>query len=389
MRWWPRWGCQDLQSTNMTLALIFAPSQKRIKINSMSKNIIHSTSIEQLLPAKPANPLISIVIPVYNEEEGLQALFDRLYPALDAMVNALNVQYEVVFINDGSRDQSAQLLAKQFDQRPDTTRIVLFNGNFGQHMAIMAGFSYSKGDYIITLDADLQNPPEEIIRIAELLIEGYDYVGTIRVARKDSYFRRYASRAMNQLRDRITRITMTDQGCMMRGYDRRVVNLMKKSKEINTFIPALGFTYASKRIEIEIKHEERFAGESKYSLYQLIRLNFDLVTGFSVMPLQAFSLIGTLLAFASGLLFIILLVRRFIIGAEVEGVFTLFALNFFLLGVLLFGVGLLGEYVGRIYEQVRKRPRYIVMGILEKDALEKDALEQDSLNQGVALDDHS
>ncbi len=345
----------------------------------MSKNIIRSTSIDHLIPPKPAHPLISIVIPVYNEEDGLQALFDRLYPALDAMVIALNVRYEVVFINDGSRDQSAQLLGKQFEQRPDTTRVVLFNGNFGQHMAIMAGFSYSNGDYLITLDADLQNPPEEIIRIAELLIEGYDYVGTIRVARKDSFFRRYASRAMNQLRDRITRITMTDQGCMMRGYDRRVVNLMKKSKEINTFIPALGFTYASKRVEIEIKHEERFAGESKYSLYQLIRLNFDLVTGFSVMPLQAFSLIGILLAIASAFLFVLLLVRRFIIGAEVEGVFTLFALNFFLLGVLLFGVGLLGEYVGRIYEQVRKRPRYIVMGVLEEEAI----------NQGDTLDDES
>jgi undecaprenyl-phosphate 4-deoxy-4-formamido-L-arabinose transferase len=333
----------------------------------MSKNIIHSTSMDRFTPAKPESPLISIVIPVYNEEEGLQALFDRLYPALDTMVDTLKVRYEVVFINDGSRDQSAQLLAKQFDKRPDTTRVVLFNGNFGQHMAIMAGFSYANGDFVITLDADLQNPPEEIHRIAQLLLEGYDYVGTIRLARKDSYFRRYASKAMNQLRDRITRITMTDQGCMMRGYDRRVVNLMKKSKELNTFIPALGFTYASKRIEIEIKHEERFAGESKYSLYQLIRLNFDLVTGFSVMPLQAFSLIGILLAIASGCLFVILLVRRFILGAEVEGVFTLFALNFFLMGVLLFGVGLLGEYTGRIYEQVRKRPRYVVMGVLEQD----------------------
>ena len=173
---------------------------------------------------------------------------------------------------------------------------------------------------------------------------------------------------MNHLRDRITKITMTDQGCMMRGYSRRIVNLMKKSKEINTFIPALGFTYSSNPIEIEISHEERFAGESKYSLYQLIRLNFDLVTGFSILPLQAFSLIGLLLSIGSAALFIFLMVRRFIVGAEVEGVFTLFALNFFLLGVILFGLGLLGEYVGRIYQQVRKRPRYVVMGVLEQDA---------------------
>jgi undecaprenyl-phosphate 4-deoxy-4-formamido-L-arabinose transferase len=325
-------------------------------------------SLRKFSIATPTNPLVSIVIPVYNEEDGLEALFERLYPALDGMASELKIRYEVVFINDGSRDQSASILARQFDNRPDTTRVILFNGNFGQHMAIMAGFSYSNGDFVVTLDADLQNPPEEIIKIVKLMMEGYDYVGTIRVARKDSRFRRYASKAMNQLRDRITKITMTDQGCMMRGYNRRIVNLMKKSKEVNTFIPALGFTFASKPIEIEINHEERFAGESKYSFYQLIRLNFDLVTGFSVLPLQAFSLIGILLAIASAALFIVLMVRRFIIGAEVEGVFTLFALNFFLMGVLLFGVGLLGEYVGRIYQQVRKRPRYVVMGVLEQDA---------------------
>jgi undecaprenyl-phosphate 4-deoxy-4-formamido-L-arabinose transferase len=325
-------------------------------------------SLEKLKPQVSITPLISIVIPVYNEADGLDELFDRLYLSLDQLIAQSQVRYEVVFINDGSRDQSAAKLAAQFDKRPDTTRVVLFNGNFGQHMAIMAGFSYAKGDFVITLDADLQNPPEEIAKLVECLLAGHDYVGTIRVARKDSRFRRYASKAMNRLRNRITKITMTDQGCMMRGYDRRIVDLMKKSKEINTFIPALGFTYASNPIEINIKHEERFAGESKYSFYQLIRLNFDLVTGFSVLPLQAFSLIGFLLALGSAALFIYLMIRRFILGAEVEGLFTLFALNFFLLGVVLFGLGLLGEYVGRIYQQVRKRPRYVVMGVLEQDA---------------------
>jgi undecaprenyl-phosphate 4-deoxy-4-formamido-L-arabinose transferase len=325
-------------------------------------------SLEKLKPQVSTTPLISIVIPVYNEADGLDELFQRLYLSLDQLIAQSQVRYEVVFINDGSRDQSAAKLAAQFDKRPDTTRVVLFNGNFGQHMAIMAGFSYAKGDFVITLDADLQNPPEEIAKLVECLLAGHDYVGTIRVARKDSRFRRYASKAMNRLRNRITKITITDQGCMMRGYDRRIVDLMKRSKEINTFIPALGFTYASNPIEINIKHEERFAGESKYSFYQLIRLNFDLVTGFSVLPLQAFSLIGFLLALGSAALFIYLMIRRFILGAEVEGLFTLFALNFFLLGVVLFGLGLLGEYVGRIYQQVRKRPRYVVMGVLEQDA---------------------
>jgi undecaprenyl-phosphate 4-deoxy-4-formamido-L-arabinose transferase len=313
-----------------------------------------------------SNPTLSIVIPVYNEEDGLQALFDRLYPALDQMASKRSTTYEVVFVNDGSKDRSAGILAKQVDLRPDVTRAVLFHSNFGQHMAIMAGFEYSRGEYIITLDADLQNPPEEIDALANELLKGHDYVGTIRADRRDSFFRKWASSAMNHLRQKITHITMTDQGCMLRGYSRRIVDLVRQCDESTTFIPALAYTFAANPTEITVKHEERFAGESKYNLYQLIRLNFDLVTGFSVMPLQIFSILGMLLAMAAGSLFIYLLVRRFVLGAEVEGVFTLFALTFFLIGVMLFGLGLLGEYIGRIYQQVRERPRYVVQTVLEK-----------------------
>ena len=313
-----------------------------------------------------SNPTLSIVIPVYNEEDGLQALFDRLYLALDQMASKRSITYEVVFVNDGSKDRSAGILASQVDLRPDVTRAVLFHSNFGQHMAIMAGFEYSRGEYIITLDADLQNPPEEIDALVNELLKGHDYVGTIRADRRDSFFRKWASRAMNHLRQKITRITMTDQGCMLRAYSRRIVDLVRQCDESNTFIPALAYTFAANPTEITVKHEERFAGESKYSLYQLIRLNFDLVTGFSVMPLQIFSILGMLLAMAAGSLFIYLLVRRFALGAEVEGVFTLFALTFFLIGVMLFGLGLLGEYIGRIYQQVRERPRYVVQTVLEK-----------------------
>lgn len=317
--------------------------------------------------ASPAcDPKLSIVIPVYNEEDGLQALFDRLYPALDTLAEMRDITYEIVFVNDGSKDRSAGILAKQVELRPDVTRAVLFHSNFGQHMAIMAGFEYSRGEYIITLDADLQNPPEEIDALVNELLKGHDYVGTIRADRQDSFFRKFASRTMNHLREKITRITMTDQGCMLRGYSRRIVDLVRQCDESNTFIPALAYTFASNPTEISVKHEERFAGESKYSLYQLIRLNFDLVTGFSVMPLQIFSILGMLLAMAAGSLFIYLAVRRFVLGAEVEGVFTLFALTFFLIGVMLFGLGLLGEYIGRIYQQVRERPRYVVQTVLEK-----------------------
>ncbi len=306
-------------------------------------------------------PEVSVVIPVYNEEDVLPALFERLYPVLDA----LGESYEIIFVNDGSTDRSAPLLAAQFHKRPDVTRVVLFNGNFGQHMAILAGFEHVRGRIAVTLDADLQNPPEEIPHLIAAIRAGHDYVGTIRRQRNDSAFRRTASRLMNGLRERITRIRMTDQGCMLRAYDRALVDTLNACREVNTFIPALAYTFAATPTEIEVEHEPRHAGESKYSLYGLIRLNFDLVTGFSIVPLQWFSLIGTLLSLFSGALFVLLLVRRFLLGAEVEGVFTLFALQFFLTGIMLFGIGLMGEYVGRIQQEVRNRPRYRISTVLE------------------------
>lgn len=306
---------------------------------------------------------LSVVIPVYNEEQGLQTLFDRLYPALDA----LKISYELIFINDGSRDRSAAMLREQFNLRPDVTRVILLAGNFGQHMAIMSGFAHCRGERIVTLDADLQNPPEEIKKLLAKMDEGYDYVGGVRQQRQDSSWRRHASWAMNKLRERITHVVMTDQGCMLRAYSREIIYAINHSQEANTFIPALAYTYARHPSEVEVAHEERAAGESKYSLYQLIRLNFDLVTGFSVMPLQMFSLVGVGLSILSAFFVAYLAFRRIFYGPEVDGVFTLFGIMFFLMGVMLFGIGLLGEYIGRIYQQVRQRPRYLIETVLEQD----------------------
>jgi undecaprenyl-phosphate 4-deoxy-4-formamido-L-arabinose transferase len=307
-------------------------------------------------------PEISVIVPVYNEEAGLPALFARLYPALDT----LGTSYEVVFINDGSRDRSAAVLRGQWEQRPDVTRVILLAANAGQHMAIMAGFEHCRGDIVVTLDADLQNPPEEIGKLVAKAREGYDCVGSIRTNRQDTAFRRWASKAMNELREGITRIKMTDQGCMLRAYSRSVVDAINSCREVNTFIPALAYSFAQKPTEIEVAHEERHAGESKYSLYSLVRLNFDLMTGFSVVPLQWFSMAGIAISLLSALFVIVLAVRRLIVGPEAEGLFTLFGIAFFLIGLTLFGVGMLGEYVGRIYQQVRHRPRYIVGAVLEK-----------------------
>ncbi|MFY9327575.1 MAG: glycosyltransferase [Georgfuchsia sp.] len=308
-----------------------------------------------------SNPELSIIVPVYNEEAGLPALFDRLYPALDA----LKTSYEIIFINDGSRDRSAAVLREQFEQRPEVTRVILLAANAGQHMAIMAGFEHSRGNIVVTLDADLQNPPEEIVKLVEKVREGHDCVGSIRQQRQDSVFRRYASKAMNGLREHITRIKMTDQGCMLRAYSRGIVDTINSCQEVSTFIPALAYSFAQRPTEVEVTHEERHAGESKYSLYALIRLNFDLMTSFSLVPLQFFSMLGIGISFLSALFVVFLFIRRIWVGPEAEGVFTLFGIAFFLIGLTLFGVGLLGEYIGRIYQQVRHRPRYLIGAILE------------------------
>jgi len=312
--------------------------------------------------AGPA-PEISVVIPIYNEQGGLPALFARLYPALDA----LGRSYELVLIDDGSRDRSLELLRAQFERRPDVTRVVVLAANFGQHMAIMAGFKHARGQIVVTLDADLQNPPEEIHKLLAKMAEGYDYVGSYRQERHDNLFRRFASRAMNVLRERITRIQMTDQGCMLRAYGRSVIDAIASSQESTTFIPALAFLYARRPVEIEVAHESRAVGSTKYSVYRLMQLNFDLVTSFSTLPLQFFSVLGMLVALGSVILYVIVLAVKLFQGESVVvALWDRDLLQFFLIGLMLFGVGLLGEYVGRIHEQVKGRPRYLIAAILEK-----------------------
>jgi len=313
-----------------------------------------------------AAPQLSIVIPVYNEELNLPTLFARLYPALDA----LGRTYEVIFTNDGSHDRSLGLLQAQFAARPDVTRVIDFNANYGQHMAIMAAFERVRGEVIVTLDADLQNPPEEIPKLLEQIDAGHDYVGGFRLNRQDSFFRTFASKLINFARERTTNIQMTDQGCMLRAYRRPIIDAIVHSGAINTFIPALAYSFSGRPGEVGVKHEERHAGVSNYSFYGLIRLNFDLITGFSIAPLQYFTMFAMLSAAGSLALVAWLFYRRFLLGLDREtfGVFTLFGILFFLLSVAMIGIGLIGEYVGRTYQVVRARQRYHVKEVFEAKA---------------------
>ena len=296
----------------------------------------------------------SVVVPVYNEEGNLPELLRRLTAVLGASENP----YELVFVDDGSRDGSLGILKQAAAAEPGKVRVLELARNFGQHQAILAAFENVSGDVVVTLDADLQNPPEEIPKLLAKIAEGYDVVGGVRQDRQDSFLRRVASALVNRVTVTITRMRITDFGCMLRAYSRDVIEEINRCDESSTFIPALAQSFARRPTEIPVAHAPRRHGESAYSLYRLIRLNFDLMTGFSLVPLQVFGLLGTLVAFGGFFFGLFLFIRRLIHGTEAEGVFTLFAILFTLLGIAMAGLGLVGEYVGRIYQQVRGRPRF-------------------------------
>jgi undecaprenyl-phosphate 4-deoxy-4-formamido-L-arabinose transferase len=302
-------------------------------------------------------PMISIVIPVFNEEKNLHALMERLRPIMKEMKRP----YEIILVDDGSIDRSLEIL-KEFTREPDV-RVVELTRNYGQHAAILAGFSIVRGQIVITMDADLQNPPEEIPRLVHVMEEGsYDVVGSIRKGRQDSLFRILPSKVINMVARKITGVAMRDWGCMLRAYRRPVVERMINCHEHSTFIPALATFFGKRVTEIEVAHEERFGGKSNYPLRKLINLQFDLVASFSELPMKLLMYGGIAMALAGICFGTFLAVARLVYGAlwAAQGVFTLFAILFVFVGMQFFALGVIGEYIGRIYKEVRKRPEYVI-----------------------------
>ncbi len=300
-------------------------------------------------------PYISVLIPVLNEEESLPELHQRLQTVLQGM----GKPYELIYINDGSTDRTESLLVG-FHNEDKRVKVIEFNRNYGQHMALFGGFEFARGEIVITIDADLQNPPEEIPKLVAKAEEGYEVVATYRKQRRDSIFRKLPSYIVNKITAKLVGVKLKDYGCMLRAYRRNIVDYMNMCPESSSFIPALANIFAKKITEIEVGHEERTKGTSKYSVFKLFRLNFDLMTNFSLLPIQFISMLGVAIA-ALGLLFaIFLFARRLIVGPEGEGVFTLFGILFFFIGIQILALGLIGEYIGRIFQEVRRRPRFII-----------------------------
>jgi undecaprenyl-phosphate 4-deoxy-4-formamido-L-arabinose transferase len=298
---------------------------------------------------------VSIVVPVYNEAANLDGLWERLGPIAAGLPD-----WEVLFVDDGSSDNSLAML-KEIGAANSRVRVVELARNFGQHAAIMAGFRECRGDVIVTLDADLQNPPEEIPRLLEAIEAGNDVVGGWRAERQDQVYRKLASRLHNRVTSLIVGVPMHDYGCMLRAYRRHIINTVVACDEKAAFIPALANSFAKKVAEIEVGHDERAGGESKYNLLRLAQLSLNLITGFSLLPIQILSITGILIALLDIAFAGVLLGHRLIFGPQQEGaMWTLFAVLFFFVGLLFLALGLIGEYVGRIYLEVRRRPTYLV-----------------------------
>ena len=301
---------------------------------------------------------VSLVIPVFNEEKNLGELISRCLKTC----NDIGKSFEIILVDDGSSDDSSKIINEAVDQNEGKVLGVLLNRNYGQHAAVMAGFAESRGDMVVTLDADLQNPPEEVLKLLRTMEEGFDVVGTVRVPRHDTLFRRVASHIVNKVAQKATGVEMHDYGCMLRAYRRHVVDAMLQCHERSTFIPILANNFARKATEIEVGHAERTEGDSKYGLWKLINLQFDLLTSMTTFPLRVLSVLGSVISAAGVGFGIFLLIMRLIYGSDwaAEGIFTLFAILFIFIGAQFIGMGLLGEYIGRIYDDVRARPRYFV-----------------------------
>jgi undecaprenyl-phosphate 4-deoxy-4-formamido-L-arabinose transferase len=306
---------------------------------------------------------VSIVTPIYNEAANLPALWERL----SAVLARLGRDWEVVFVDDGSSDGSLRIL-RELAEREPRVKVIELARNFGQHSAILAGFRHSQGEVVVTLDGDLQNPPEEIPRLLEAIDAGNDVVGGWRANRQDHALRRLASRWHNRLTSLIVGVPMHDYGCMLCAYRRHIVETVVLCDEKAAFIPALAASFAKHVAEIPVAHDQRIAGKSKYNILGLVKLSLNLITGFSLAPVQFVSLFGILIAAIDTAFAGFLLLHRLLYGPQQEGaLWTLFAVLFLFVGLLFLALGLIGEYVGRIYQEVRHRPTYVVRTVHESN----------------------
>lgn len=305
----------------------------------------------------------SVVVPIFNEEEVLNELYRRL----TAVMEKLDGKYEIIFVDDGSKDKSFQIL-KDLHQKNRKIKIIRFSRNFGHHIAITAGLDYSQGDAVILMDGDLQDPPEEIPKLHEKFKEGYDIVYALRKRRKDPLLKKINSKLFYKIFKMLTKIEIHSYSGIFRIMSRQVVDGLKDCREKSRFITALMSWTGFSHIGVETGRDARHWGKPKYNLFKSIELAMDGITSFSYAPLRIAIYIGFFVGLLSFIIGIYMLIKKLFFGMPVSGYASLIVSVFFIGSVQLFILGIVGEYIGRIYTEAQNRPMYVVkekLGIKE------------------------
>lgn len=300
--------------------------------------------------------MISVVIPLYNEEE----VISETYKRLTDVMQGIGDDYELILINDGSRDKTAQLTA-EIVKKDKHVRLLCFSRNFGHQIAITAGMDYAKGDAVVIIDADLQDPPEVIPRMVEKWKEGYHVVYGKRIKRHgETVFKKVTAKMFYRFLQRMTQVDIPTDTGDFRLMDRKVVDSMKKLGERNRYVRGLVSWVGYKQYALEYVRDERFAGETKYPFKKMLKLAMDGISSFSYKPLKLATMVGFGLSGLSFLYLLFVLIQKISGYSTVAGWASLLAVQLFFNGVILIILGIVGAYIGRIYEECKGRPLYIV-----------------------------
>lgn len=325
----------------------------------------------------------SVIVPMYNEEEVIEHTYERLKLVMDST----NECYELIFVNDGSKDRTVELVSMICDFDPNV-RMINFSRNFGHQIAISAGMDYAQGDAIVVIDADLQDPPEVIIDMIAKWKEGFEVVYGKRLKRKgETMFKKITAKLFYRTLRSLTNVDIPVDTGDFRLIDRKVCDVLRGLKEKNRFVRGLVSWIGFRQTMVEYEREERFAGETKYPLKKMISFAIDGITSFSYKPLKIATYVGFTLSITSFLYLLVVIFQKLFTGTTIAGWASIVAVNLLFNGIILMLLGIIGEYIGRIYEESKNRPLYIVREAqgfpAKEDNQSSESAEQDRVKKYV------
>lgn len=308
-------------------------------------------------------PLLSVVVPCYNEEDVIDAFYGRVSPILAA----IDDNHEIVFVNDGSRDRTAELVGA-LHLRDDRVKMIDLSRNFGKEIAMTAGLDFATGSAVVVIDADLQDPPELISMMVDKWREGYDVIYATRTVREgEGVFKKATATMFYRVIGKLTRIEIPENTGDFRLLSRRVVNALKSLREQHRFMKGLFSWVGFKQTSISYRRQPRFAGETKWNYWRLWNFALEGITSFSLGPLQVSTYFGAFVACFAFAYAAFLIVRTLVLGIDVPGYASIMVAILFFSGVQLFTLGVIGEYLGRMFNETKNRPLYLVQGIVGLD----------------------